>query len=131
MKRLVTLSVLALFVTACGSSRLGESRAEILRDVDVENITTDREMTFGSGLGSGYKNFGDFAGDKLVSGGEWTPDFGAWSKSLKAREVVWFTTVSQREYNEDERRYEPSAGTVWYFWNEDDRCIAILKEPWD
>ena len=131
MRKLLALPVLVLVLSACGSSQLGNTRDDVLRDVDVENITSEREMTFGSGMGGGYSSFGEFAEDKIATGGEWTPSLGSWDDELKSRSEVSFTTVSEREYNEEARRYDPSTATVWYFWDEEDRCIAILREPWN
>jgi hypothetical protein len=124
--------VVVLSLTGCSSGPqydLGEPRKEVLAGVDVADIVADRAMLFGTGDVVEYSNFGQFAEEKLAQGGDWTPDWRNWSDELKGRTEVRYTTVMERS---DEARAgrEPADATLWYFWDENDRLLAMLREDW-
>lgn len=133
MRYLVMATVVALLLMAgCSSSpdsMIGESKQDVLADVDVADITTDRLLVFGADSLDMYANFGEFLNDKVALGGELTPGLDDLGDDLKGRPEIAFTTVMERT---DEARAgrESSTATIWYFWDEDDRLVATLREPW-
>lgn len=130
MRRLWLIGLLLLAgCTASPKHMLGDPRAEVLAEVDVSDISADRGMAFGKGDVAMYSNFGQFAEDKLAMGGDWTPDWRNWSDELKGRAEVRFTTVQERTA-EARAAGEGSTATVWYFWDENDCLLAILRETW-
>ncbi|MEZ5991446.1 MAG: hypothetical protein R3E76_03750 [Planctomycetota bacterium] len=133
MRYLVMATMFAMMLlTGCSSgpdSMIGESKQDVLADVDVADITTDRMLVFGADSLDMYANFGEFLNDKVALGGELTPALEDVDADLKGRAEVAFTTVMERT---DEARAgrESSTATIWYFWDEDDRLVATLREPW-
>lgn len=130
MRKLLLLPL--LLFAACGSTRtslIGEPKAHVLADVDISDITSERDLEFGRSSVEMYSNFGEFIEDKLAMGAEVSPEFGDWSDGLKGRAFVSFTTVSERtpEARAGDGR---STATVWYFWDDRDHLLAILREPW-
>ncbi|MHC4839428.1 MAG: hypothetical protein ACYTDT_00505 [Planctomycetota bacterium] len=77
-----------------------------------------------------YEVLGDFLSDKVALGGELTPDLDDLPDEVYDRSFVEFTTVMERT---DEERAEGarSKATVWYFWDDDEKLVAILRENWD
>lgn len=130
MKKLLLLPVLVL--VACGStqtSQIGEPKAHVLADVDISDVTSERDLEFGRSSVEMYSNFGEFIEDKIALGGEVTPDYDRWSDDLKRRGNISFTTVTERTA-ESRAGDGRSTATVWYFWDDRDRLLAILREPW-
>ena len=121
-----------MLLTGCSSgpdSMIGESKQDVLADVDVADITTDRMLVFGADSLNMYANFGEFLNDKVALGGELTPALEDVDADLKGRAEVAFTTVMERT-NEARAGRESSTATIWYFWDEYDRLVATLREPW-
>jgi hypothetical protein len=121
-----------MLIAGCSAgprAMLGETREDVLAEVDVADITVDRGMTFGEGNVSMYADFAAFAEDKAVTGGSWTPHLRNWTDELSSRTFVKFTNVVERTVEARAGNGE-AEGTTWYFWDEDDRLVAILKEDW-
>ena len=133
MRYLVMATMFAMMLlTGCSSgpdSMIGESKQDVLADVDVADITTDRMLVFGADSLNMYANFGEFLNDKVALGGELTPALEDVDADLKGRAEVAFTTVMERT-NEARAGRESSTATIWYFWDEYDRLVATLREPW-
>ena len=133
MRYLVVATMFAMMLlTGCSSgpdSMIGESKQDVLADVDVADITTDRMLVFGADSLNMYANFGEFLNDKVALGGELTPALEDVDADLKGRAEVAFTTVMERT-NEARAGRESSTATIWYFWDEYDRLVATLREPW-
>lgn len=132
MRIVIGLALLSLMLTGCSSgpeSMIGESKRDVLADVDVADITTDRGMSFGVASLDMYANFGEFVNDKVGLGGKLTPSLEDLSDELKSRTEIDFTTVMERT---DEARAggERSTATIWYFWDDNDRLVATLREDW-
>ena len=130
MRRLWIVGLLLFAGCSAGpKAMLGETRQDVLTGVDASDITVDRSMEFGKGTVAMYANFGEFAEDKAITGGEWTPHLRNWDDELKALTSVRFTNVVRRT---DEARAGngEADGTTWYFWDANDHLIAILKEDW-
>ena len=131
MRKFWVVGLLLLAGCSAGpKAMLGETRQEVLTGVDTADITVDRGMEFGKGNVAMYANFGAFAEDKAATGGKWTPHLRNWSDELSNRTSVRFTNVVQR--TEEARAGNGEAeGTTWYFWDENDRLIAMLRENWN
>lgn len=132
MRVVIGLGLFLVLLAGCSSgpeSMIGESKRDVLTDVDVADITTDRGMSFGAASLHMYANFGEFANDKVGLGGELTPSLEDLSDELKSRTEIGFTTVMERT---DEARAgrERSTATIWYFWDDNDRLVATLREDW-
>lgn len=123
--------LIALLLTGCASGgMLGEPRETVLRDVNPADISQERVLYFGEGNVMMYSTFGEFAGDKVALGATATPGWDDWSDQLKSRTEVGVTTVVERTPEARAGRGRTTA-TIWYFWDEDDRLIASLREDWD
>ncbi|MCA8919846.1 MAG: hypothetical protein KDB32_12270, partial [Planctomycetes bacterium] len=116
MRYLVMATMFAMMLlTGCSSgpdSMIGESKQDVLADVDVADITTDRMLVFGADSLDMYANFGEFLNDKVALGGELTPALEDVDADLKGRAEVAFTTVMERT-NEARAGRESSTATIW------------------
>lgn len=129
MRRLLLFTLLLAGCTAGPQYSLGDPRKDVLTGVEAADIVADRAMVFGTGDVVKYSNFGQFAEEKLAQGGDLTPDWRNWSDELKGRGEVRYTTVMERSDDARAGR-EPADATLWYFWDENDHLLAMLREDW-
>ncbi|MCF6227368.1 MAG: hypothetical protein L3J82_01715 [Planctomycetes bacterium] len=123
------MALLALTMVGCGSSQIGQHRDVVLAEIDFSE-QQDHYRGFGDDSAAMYARLGDFLSDKVALGGELTPDYDDLPEEVANLDHVEFTTVLERT-NQERVDNERAKATLWYFWDDDGKLIAILRESWD
>lgn len=129
MRKILVLALLALTMVGCGSSQIGQHRDVVLAEIDYSE-QQDHYRGFGDDSAAMYARLGDFLSDKVALGGELTPDYDDLPEEVADLDHVEFTTVLERT-NQERVDNERAKATLWYFWDDDGKLIAILRESWE
>ncbi|MDC1142669.1 hypothetical protein OAU50_06230 [Planctomycetota bacterium] len=131
MGKFIAILLIGLTLGGCSSgSQIGQHRDVILADIDYVD-QQDQTRGFGEGRSAAmYESLGDFLADKVSLGGMLTPELYDLPEDVSSREFAAFTIVTERT-DEERAAGARAKASVWYFWDDDDKLIATLREDWD